>query len=108
MSEHAIELDENEFDDFVKDGKVMIDFFADWCMPCTMMSPIVEDMAEKFKGKIKIAKVNVSDSSKIAQKFNVNSIPNFTFLKDGKVVDQIIGAVSEDDLEDKLNELEKE
>lgn len=96
------ELSEREFDDFVKGGVVLIDFFAEWCMPCVMMSPIIEDLSEKMKGKIRFGKVNVEDSSAIAQKFNVNSIPNFVLFKNGKPEDQFIGAISEEDLERKL------
>jgi len=96
------ELTSNEFDEFTKDGLVLIDFFAEWCMPCMMMIPIIDDLAKKFDGKIKFAKVDVSDNQEIAQKFNVSSIPNFTLLKDGKVAETFIGAMSEDDFEEKL------
>lgn len=96
------ELSEKEFDNFVKDGVVLIDFFAEWCMPCVMMSPIIEDMAEKFDGKIKIGKVNVGDSEALARKFNVSSIPNFMIFKDGKVAEQFAGSISEEELEGKL------
>ena len=96
------ELTGKEFNDFTKEGLVLIDFFADWCMPCMMMVPVIEDLSEKFKGKIKFGKVDVSENGNVAQKFNVSSIPNLTILKDGKVVDQIIGAVGEEELEKKL------
>jgi len=96
------ELTNGEFFDFIKDGVVLIDFFAEWCMPCVMMSPIIDEMSDKFKGKIKIGKVNVGDNQEIASKFDVSSIPNLTFLKDGKVVEQIVGAVSAEELEEKI------
>lgn len=97
------ELTNGEFEEFIKDGIVLIDFFADWCMPCMMITPIVEEMSEKFKGKIKVGKVNIEDNSALAQKYNVSSIPNFVLIKDGKVVEQFIGGMSEEDLEEKLN-----
>jgi thioredoxin 1 len=97
------ELTNREFEDFIKEGVVLIDFFAEWCMPCLMMAPVIEDLSEKFKGKIKFGKVNVSDSEEIARKFNVSSIPNFTLLKDGKVIEQFVGAMSGEDFEEKLN-----
>lgn len=97
------ELTNGEFEEFIQDGLAFVDFFADWCMPCMMMAPIVEEMAEKFKGKIKIGKVNIEDNQKIAQKYNVSSIPNFIVFKDGEVIDQFVGGMSEDDLEDRLN-----
>ena len=95
-----------EFDDFTKEGVVLIDFFAEWCMPCMMMSPIIDDLSEKLKGKVKFGKVNVGESGQdLAQKFNVSSIPNFTVFKDGKMVDQFIGSMTEEDIEEKLNKL---
>ena len=96
------ELTNGEFDEFIKKGVVLIDFFAEWCMPCLMMSPIIEDLAEKMKGKVKVGKVNVDDGQDIARKFGVSSIPNLIILKNGKVVENIVGGMSADDLEDKL------
>jgi thioredoxin 1 len=99
------ELTNGEFDEFIKKGIVLIDFFADWCMPCMIMGPVVEEMSEKFKGKIKFGKVDVGEDSEIAQKFNVSSIPNFTVFKNGKVLTQFIGSMSEEDFEKKLKKL---
>lgn len=98
------ELTNGEFNDFVKDGTVLIDFFADWCMPCVMMGPIIEDMAEKFNGKIKFGKVNIEDNQNLAQKFEVSSIPNFVVFKDGKAVNHLIGSMDEESFEGKLKE----
>ena len=97
------ELTNGEFEDFIKEGLVLIDFFAEWCMPCMMMVPVIEDLSEKFEGKIKFGKVNVGDNEVIARKFNVSSIPNFTLLKDGKVIERFVGAMSSEELEEKLN-----
>jgi len=97
------ELTNGEFEDFIKEGIVLIDFFAEWCMPCLMMAPVIEDLSEKFEGKMKFGKVNVGDNEEIARRFNVNSIPNFTLFKDGKVIEQFIGAMSGEEFEDKLN-----
>ena len=99
----AEELSNGKFEEFVKEGVVLIDFYADWCMPCVMMGPIVDDVSEKFNGKIKVGKVNVEDNQEIAQKFNVSSIPNFLLFRDGKVVEQFVGGMSEEELENKLN-----
>ena len=96
------ELTTGEFDDFIKSGLVLVDFFAEWCMPCMMMSPIVDDLAEKFKGKIKFGKVNVGETQELALKYNVSSIPNFTLFKNGKVAEQFVGSMTEDDFEAKL------
>lgn len=96
------ELTKHEFEEFVKEGIVLIDFFADWCMPCLMMSPLVEEIAEKLTGKAKVGKVNVESLPNIAERFNVSSIPNFTILKDGKMVEQYTGAMSVEELEEKI------
>ena len=96
------ELTKNEFGNFTKEGIVLIDFFAGWCMPCIMMAPIFDELSEKFKGKIKFAKVNIEENQELAQKFNVSSIPNFVLFKEGKQIDQFIGALSAEDFEEKL------
>ncbi|MFH1503203.1 MAG: thioredoxin [Candidatus Diapherotrites archaeon] len=96
------ELTNGEFNEFIKEGNVLIDFYADWCMPCVMMGPIIDDVADKFSKKLKVGKVNVEDGHEIAQKFGVSSIPNFVLLKDGKVVTNFVGAMSEEDFSEKL------
>lgn len=101
------ELSKSEFEKFIKEGIVFIDFFAEWCMPCLTMSPIIDELSEKFKGKIKFGKVNVGENQELAQKFKVSSIPNFTILKDGKVIEQFIGSMSEEELEKKLERVLK-
>jgi thioredoxin 1 len=96
------ELTESEFDDFVKKGVVLVDFFAEWCMPCLMMAPVIEDLSERFEGRIKFGKVNVGENQRIAQKFNVSSIPNFILFKDGEVIQDFVGAMPSEDFEEKL------
>ena len=82
---------------------VLVDFYADWCGPCKMMAPVVEKLAEKYEGKVKVGKVNSDDEPELAQMFQVMSIPNFVIIKDGKVVDRVIGAVPQQALEEKLD-----
>ena len=82
---------------------VLIDFYADWCGPCKMMAPVVEKLAEKYEGKVKVGKVNSDDEPEPAQMFQVMSIPNFVIIKDGKLVDRVIGAVPQQALEEKLD-----
>ena len=101
------ELTNGQFNKFIEKGIVLIDFYADWCMPCVMMSPIIEDMSEKFKGKIKIGKVNVEDNQEISQKYNISSIPNFLVFKNGKIIEQFVGAISEEEFEFKLKKYTK-
>lgn len=102
MVEYACELTAGEFNGFIQEGIVLIDFFADWCMPCMMMLPIIEDVAKEFHGKIKIAKLNAGEYPEIADKYGVSSIPNFTIFKNGQVIEQFAGAISQDELEEKL------
>lgn len=82
---------------------VLIDFYADWCGPCKMMAPVIEKLAEKYDGKAKVGKVNTDDEPELAQMFQVMSIPNMVIIKDGQVVDRIIGAVPQKELEAKLD-----
>jgi len=99
------ELSKKEFENFISKGIVVIDFFAEWCMPCLMMSPILEELNQKFNGKIKFGKVNVDDNQELAGKFKVQSIPNLIVFKDGKQVNQFIGSNSAEDLEEKLKRI---
>jgi thioredoxin 1 len=101
----VIELTNGKFTEFIKEGNVLIDFYADWCMPCVMMGPIVDDIESKFSKKLKVGKVNIEDGREIAQKFDVMSIPNFVLFKNGKVVQNFVGAMSEDDFSEKLKKL---
>ena len=96
------ELSKKEFDSFISKGIVLVDFFAEWCMPCLMMAPAIDELSEKFKGKIKFAKVNVDDNHELSQKFKIISIPNLILFKDGKMINQFIGSISQEDLEEKL------
>ncbi len=103
MAESAPELSANEFNEFIKGDLVLIDFFADWCMPCMMMLPIVEDIAKDFSDKIKVGKINVGEYPEIADKYKVSSIPHFIIFKQGEIVEEFCGAISQDDLEEKIN-----
>ncbi len=84
---------------------VLIDFYADWCGPCKMMSPVVEELAGEYEGKAKVSKINVDQEPEIAEKYGVMSIPNFVFIKNGKLVDQQIGATAKAKLVQKLDNL---
>ncbi|MFZ1971125.1 MAG: thioredoxin [Candidatus Nanoarchaeia archaeon] len=101
-SDKVPELTNGEFDGFIKNGSVLIDFFAEWCMPCLMMAPIMEELSDKFKGKVKFGKINVDENNKLAQKFDVMSIPNFILFKNGKASERFVGAMNLEDFEQKL------
>ncbi len=85
------------------DIPVLVDVYADWCGPCKMMAPTVEKIAEKYEGRAKVGKVNSDEEPAIAQRFNVMSIPNFLIIKNGKLVDNVVGAVPENVLTEKLD-----
>ena len=81
---------------------VLVDFWADWCMPCKMIAPIVEDLAEEYDGKVAFAKVDVDSNPNIAMKFGIRSIPTLLVFKDGAPVDQVVGAVPKAELKKRL------
>ena len=84
-------------------GTVLIDFWADWCGPCKMMMPVVEKLAEKYDGKVKVGKVNSDENSNLAGKYNIMSIPSFLIIKNGEVVDTAMGAMPMDALAKKID-----
>ena len=83
---------------------VLVDFWAEWCGPCRMIGPIVDELAKEYTGKIKVGKVNVDEAQSLAVRFNVMSIPTLIFFKNGEAVDQIIGAMPKEELAEKINE----
>ena len=87
------------------DVPVLIDFYADWCGPCRMMGPVVEELAREYDGKLKVGKVNIDQEPMLAQKFGVMSIPYFAFVKNGSVVSDELGAVPKDRLVRKIQEI---
>ncbi len=101
------EITEKEFYKRIKDGLTVIDFFAEWCMPCLMMAPILDEVEEKFKGKINFAKINVDDNSEIASKYGVMSIPTFVIFKDGKEIERFTGAMTSEQFEENLGKFLK-
>ncbi len=105
MARAVTELENGkDFDSFTKEGLVLIDFWADWCMPCLVMAPVMEELSKKFRGKIKFGKIDVDDNQELSRKFKIFSIPNFILFRDGKQVDQFIGSMPKEDFEEKLRE----
>ena len=99
------EKSKNGFEETINKGIAVVDFFAEWCMPCLMMSPIIEEMADKFKGKIDFCKVNIDDNSDLTDEYNVMSVPTFIVFKKGKEVDRIVGSMAAELFEEKLKSL---
>jgi len=85
------------------DLPVLVDFWAEWCGPCKMIAPIVDEISEELSGKLKVAKVNVDDAQDLAGRYQVMSIPTLMIFKGGEPVEQIVGAVSKDQLLEKIN-----
>ncbi|HHX62766.1 MAG TPA: thioredoxin [Epulopiscium sp.] len=84
---------------------VMVDFYADWCGPCKMIAPVIEELATEYEGKIKIGKLDTDANRATSTEFNVMSIPTIVFIKDGKIVDTAVGVLPKATLEAKLNAL---
>jgi len=82
---------------------VLVDFYADWCGPCKMMGPIIEELATEYEGKATIGKLNVDDSVSTAQAYKVMSIPTMILFKDGQAVDKAVGAITKAELTEKIN-----
>ena len=100
-----IELTNDNFEATTSEGVALVDFWAPWCGPCRMIAPVIEELADEYEGKAKICKVNTDEEQEIAVNFGIRSIPTLIFLKDGQVVDQIVGAQSKAVLAEKLDAL---
>lgn len=98
-------LDESNFEQETAKGIALVDFWAPWCGPCKMLSPILEEVAEEIGSKALIAKVNVDESPALAQKFNVMSIPAIFVMKDGKQINQMIGLQDKNAIIKAINEV---
>lgn len=100
-------LNDSNFDQLVLQSErpAVVDFWATWCGPCRMISPIVDQMAEKFAGQVDVFKCNVDDSSDVPAKFGIRNIPTILFFKGGELVDRVVGAVPQAELEKKINSL---
>lgn len=98
MTEIVKELNARSFDKFVKNGNCIIDFWAEWCMPCKELAPVLESAALALKRKVKFAKVNVEGNDKLTQRFLIMSVPTLIFFKKGQEVNRINGLVSKDEI----------
>ena len=103
----AIEVNDSNFEEVVikSEKPVVVDFWAEWCGPCRMIAPTIEDMAREFSDKAVVAKCNVDDSPQVAIKYSIRSIPTILFFKEGKIADKQVGAVPKNVLANKLKSL---
>ena len=105
MSQLVNEFTDANFENDVtnSDIPVLVDFWATWCGPCKAIAPIIEEIAEDYKGKVKVGKVDVDQNQNSAMKFGVRSIPTLLILKNGEVVNQIVGSVPKSEISEKLD-----
>ena len=103
---HPVAISDDTFEDEVvkADIPVLVDFWAEWCAPCKMIAPIVEDLADEFNGKVKFAKLDVDTNPKVATTYGIRGIPTLLIFNGGSPVDQIVGAVPKSVIKRRLEE----
>lgn len=101
----AVEFTDSNFEELVmKSNKpVLVDFWAEWCGPCRMVGPVVEEISKEYEGKAVVGKVNVDNNPQISAQFGIRNIPTILFFKNGQIVDKQVGAVPKSELAKKLN-----
>jgi len=94
-----LELTKDNFDqEVINSGRLtLVDFWAEWCGPCRLVSPIIEQLADEYKGKVTVGKVNVDNEEELATRFRIMSIPTIIIFKDGKIVEKLLGARAKDE-----------
>jgi thioredoxin 1 len=100
MSEYVTEVTDQNFEEVVlkSDQPVLVDFWAEWCQPCHILSPTVESVAQKYEGKAKVVKLNVDDSNATAQRYNIKGIPTLVLFKGGSENDRVVGTTSKENV----------
>jgi thioredoxin 1 len=101
----ALEITDANFEELVlkSDKPVLVDFWAEWCGPCRMVGPVVEELSKDYEGKAIVGKVNVDNNSGISAKYGIRNIPTILFFKNGEVVEKHVGVAAKNVLADKLN-----
>lgn len=105
VSDNVLEITDVNFDSEVtnSDIPVLLDFWAEWCGPCRMLAPTIEELAQEYKGKVKVGKVNTDDNRNTAVKFNISAIPTIIIFKGGEAVDTKVGMATKKDLKEALD-----
>jgi len=101
----TLELTDGNFATTIEGSEtpVLVDFWAPWCGPCRLVTPVVEQVAEEYAGKLTVGKVNTDDNQQVASQYGIRAIPTLMFFKNGQVVDQIVGQVSRDALAERVD-----
>jgi len=104
---NILEVTDANFDTEIVNAETpsMVDFWAEWCGPCKKVGPVVEELAAEYKGKIKIVKMDVDSNRQTPAKYGIRNIPTLIFFKDGKILDQVVGAVPKAQLKSKIDSL---
>jgi len=102
----ALEITDSNFREYVESGKpLVLDFWAEWCGPCRMVAPIIDQLSTEYADQVNIGKVDVDNNNDVAAEFGIRNIPTILFFKDGQLVDKQVGAVSKDKIEEKVKAL---
>ena len=104
-SDKVKKFTDGNFDEVTKDGVVLVDFWAEWCGPCRQIAPAVDEIAAEYEGRAVVGKVNIDHHPHIASQYGIRSIPNLLLFSNGKVQQQIVGAVGKGELIEAINKL---
>ncbi len=103
--EEPVKITDDDFEETIEDYPlILVDFWADWCGPCKMMEPVLEELAREYQGDLVIAKMNVDENSRIPGQFQVSSIPTMVLFKDGEQVERMMGALPKEQLKQKIEQ----
>jgi thioredoxin 1 len=102
-----VELSDANFEEEVLNSEipVLVDFWAEWCAPCRVIEPLVDELSQQYSGKVKVGKMDVDQNPQSSMNYGIRSIPTLLFFKEGKAVDQLLGAVPKNQIEEKIAEL---
>ena len=104
----ALQITDANFNEYANSGKPMVlDFWAEWCGPCRMVSPIIDELAQDYEGRVIIGKMDVDNNDEVVGPFGIRNIPTVLFLKNGEMVDKIVGATSKDKFVEKIEAMLK-